>query len=72
MRAAPTVDHDTIGDFQTVSASGSGAITDITIATSTEESTVLNIASSSDFHTERMFILWSNTNGAYIDLYADL
>jgi hypothetical protein len=72
MRAAPTVGHKTISDFQTISASGSGAITDITISTSTEESTILNIASSSAFHTERMFILWSNTNGAYIDLNAEL
>ena len=72
MRAAPSVNHDTIGDFQTVSASGSAAITDITIATSTEETTVLDISSSSAFHTERMFILWSNTNGAYIDLISEL
>ena len=72
MRAAPTIDHKTIGDFQTISASGSGAITDITISTSTEQSTLLNIASSAAFHTERMFILWSNTNGAYIDLDAEL
>jgi hypothetical protein len=72
MRAAPTIDHKTIGDFQTISASGNGSITDITISTSTEESTILNIASSSAFHTERMFILWSNTNGAYIDLNAEL
>ena len=73
MRSAPTIDHKTIGDFQTVSGSGSGgAITDITISTSTEESTILNIASSAAFHTERMFILWSNTNGAYIDLNAEL
>ena len=71
MRAQPTVDHDTIGNFQALD-SGGRTITDIVHSTGTDECTVLRIDSSSQFTTTHNFILWSNTNGAWIELDAEL